>query len=176
MTKIDIECYAIGKTSAHVVTDEEQRIIASSNVNLQNSTNVQQFNRMMMKNTIYYSKQYSRSRCRNNTICCYLSDDNSIQYGTIITFYLAQETQPFCFIEKLHAANDSSPLMNIRPSHNRNIRDLISQQVVHTTKYPSEIIALSIKQIFKKCIFISVPHDIGRAEYVITLPNSYEIH
>ncbi len=45
MTKIDIECYAIGKTSAHVLTDEEQRIIASSNVNLQNSTNVQQFNR-----------------------------------------------------------------------------------------------------------------------------------
>ena len=48
MTKIDVECYAIGKTSAHVLTDEEQRIIAYSLVNLQNSTNMQQFNRMMI--------------------------------------------------------------------------------------------------------------------------------
>ncbi len=176
MTKIDAKCYAIGKLVAYVLTDEEQSIIVYSDVavNFQNGSNVQQFHRIMLNNTIDYGKRYSRSKCRNNTICCYLSEDNSCCYGTIITFFLAQQMQPFCLIKKLHATNDSSPLENIRPSRNSNTsllnaQHLISQQVVHISKFP---IALPINRIIKKCIFISV----GQNEYVIAFPNSYEIH
>ena len=50
MTKIDAECYAIGKLVAYVLTDEERSIIVSSNVavNFQNGSNVQQFHRIML--------------------------------------------------------------------------------------------------------------------------------
>ena len=115
----------------------------------------------MINNTIYQSQQYSRTTCRNNTVCCYLTDDNTLCYGTILTFFLAQQGQPFCFIEKLHQTNNSSPLMNVRPSRNRDIRilntqDLVSHQIVHTTSFPTEVIAIPICQIIKKCILIRI--------------------
>lgn len=127
-------------------------------------TSVQRFNCAMINDTIYHSKRYSRTTCRKNTVCCYLTDDDSITYGTIVAFCLAaQQTQPFCFIEKLDKVNDFSPLLNIRPSRNRDIRILnaqyfISRQFLHTTSFQNEVTqAIPICRIIKKCVFICVP-------------------
>ena len=74
--------------------------------------------------------------------------------------------------------------MNTRPSRNRDIRilntqDLVSHQIVHTTSFPTKVIAIPICQIIKKCILIRIgcSRNVTQAAvYVIPLSNSYEIH
>ena len=70
MTEIAVNCYIIGKTSVHTLTENERSIIDASNlvVHFGNESNVQRFNRIMISNTIYHGQQHSRTTCRNNSL------------------------------------------------------------------------------------------------------------
>ena len=142
-------------------------------------SSVQQFGRLLVGDTLYHSKQHSRTKCRNNTICCYYSE-GSTGYGTIRAFYLSKHAPPFCLIEAFNISNDTSPLTNLRPSRNReisalNVRSIIPHQIIHVTNHSKKLVAVPIEQIVRKCIHISV--SLGRPQtYVIRLPNPYELH
>ena len=84
-------------------------------------------------------------------------------------------------MEAFHIRDDSSPFVKIRPSRNLEIRllnapSLITRQFINISRHPNKIIAVLLNQIMKKCILVSVPLNGQQFEFVIQIPNPYEVH
>ena len=180
MHKIDDECYTVGKVASHNLTTEEQNAIFSSGITLLGGSKVQRFERLMLKNVIYCSESYSRSSSRNNTACCYHSANGLTGYGRTQAFYISEQIPPFCLI-KTFQVTGNSPLTNLRPARNKQIRRLnvnriLCNQVINVTKDSSKLVAMPLKHIMKKCLTVSIPIEGRYAEYIIPIPNTYEFH
>ena len=90
MMKIDYGCYVVGQLSTHNCSAEEHSALTAIGITVPNQSDLNHFQRLMLNGTIYKSQSYSRSKCRNDTICCFRSDEGSISYGSIKGFFFVR--------------------------------------------------------------------------------------
>ena len=182
MHQIHPNGYAIGKLSLHALTDKEKEVASLHNISL-GTSNVYIFYRLMWCHTIFHcDKRKAKVGSRNNTICSYQTSNGSSGYGQIICFYMPSDALPFCIIKPFQIDEDASPLRKLRPSQYEIIRMLTSQhiisKIIHHVKGDSteDLVAVPLKNINKKCILINIPLQGQNTTYIISLPNTYEIH
>ena len=180
MHEIETNCYAIRTLSMHTLTDEERSVATTCGFTITDS-NVTSFSRLMLRNTIYYSKQHSRKRLSiQNTICCYcLSPTGTPCFGEIISFYLSSDSLPFCFVRPFEISKADSPLNSLYPSETGTTsspsNDAIHCIIQHV-KGVQPLICLPLQNIMQKCIYINIPLKGQHIKYIISCPNSYEFH
>ena len=180
MHQIETNCYAIGTLSMHTLTDEERSVATTCGFTITDS-NVTSFSRLMLQNTIYYSKQHSRKRLsRQNTICCYcLSPTGTPCFGEIISFYLSSDSLPFCFVRPFEISKADSPLNSLYPSETGTTSSPSNDAIhfiIHHVKGVQPLICLPLQNIMQKCIYINIPLKGQHIKYIISCPNSYEFH
>ena len=181
MFKIDSECYSIGKLELYTLSPEEKTIVSISSLVLSTSK-VHHFKRLMLNRTFYSSERYTRKGSRSNSICSYVTEAGVLRYGKIKALYvtsLQSTPQAFSIIETFEVTRDS-PLTNVPPSRNRKVHEILKQQPLSAQILPiaktQNLIAVPLMNILRKCVLVKLPIRGNHAEYVIPLPNMYEIH
>ena len=144
--------------------------------NISTTRNVLQFNTLMLRNALYHSTKTGNSKSRNNCMCLYRDNNDSLQIGQIQSFFLTAENIPFCLIKNYQLTN-SSPISHLRSPRNSTIRQLnvhslLQRQIieVHVT---TEIVAILVEKLCRKCVLVEIKN---LKKYCIPLPNTFEVH
>ena len=166
MQSIDVNCYSVGKVCSDQLTEKEKHALSSIGIALPQS--IVRFNRVFLCG-ILYDTAIGTSRCNN--ICQYRSPiDGSIKYGVLTSFCKFS----FSFINNL-VPTAITPITKLRPPQSIHIRRLDShlklKSIISSVKSDGTLSAVPITNIMKKCIQINFTR-----EYIIPVPNNYEVH
>lgn len=176
-------CYSVGRIISDKLTKEEVEALSAIGIILPRpSVDI----RILLHGTYFYSKFYGRIGSRRNDICAFrLMVDGTIKYGEILSYCVlppwpAHDQTSICFIEQYHLTA-RTPLSSIRPPRNMEMRsmyatvqNILCKKIVGVRQNTS-IIAVTLKNIIKKCIKIPPVLRDGN-DYIIPLPNKYEVH
>ena len=179
MYLIEEGCYSIGKLLSDDLSNEEIHAVSAIGIPLQN-TNVIRFGRIMLHGTYFYSRLYKKNT-RRNDIRSY-SVHEAVHYGEILSYCtlhpLTAQASNICFIERYNLTN-TTPVSTIPPPRHQELRsipvhDILSTRIVGVKK-SSDIVAVALGNILKKCI--KIPRVLRDGiDYIIPLPNNYEVH
>ncbi len=124
--------------------DVELKRTISSSLNLDVERGLQ-FQRAVIKRSLYHSEQYTRVRVRNSYTVCYR--DGGDKYG-FIRFFLSVKDHTIAVISPLHVCNHYS--------HPTELSDL--NTIIVPVERQSGLVVVSVENIVCKCIFIDTGH------------------
>ena len=179
-TLLDRGVYAIGSLKYYNMTGSEFEALVKALNYVPTSTSIKMFQRIRVETTIYHSAEYKRVTSRNSYTVLYM-ENGILQVGQV-KFYFQHHfcentncngrctgaTTNFAMVMKMPRETEHPPI----------VRDPITKAtgfhltLVKAPSRESELVAVPLCNISKKCIFIHL-NDCATA-YVTYFPNRWE--
>ena len=174
MTFISDHMYMVGPCKATILTDEQSQAFHCRTNSVHDT-----FSKLYKNGIMYASALRSRDDLlRNNTVCIFEAEDNSIQFGLIELFIAAAtpEEIPTALMYKLNCQDDSILQRGGHPCRTALLEyqeaNLLKNFIVAVEFQFLTITAVKVDRICGKVVVLEIDNN----AYVILQPNTFEHH